>query len=113
MRLARPALLASLFALVLAMPGLSSTTASPPAGASAVEAEASACPDSIRMGGKRFAFYKHRVTCTGARTAVRELYASYGRRGTPRGFRCGSKTRFRKSGGCRNRARTRFFGYSR
>ena len=112
MKLIRHALLVSLAGLALAVPGLDVSSAAPAAERASVKATASACPGSIRMGGKRFAFYKHRVTCTGARRSVRLLYETRGRRGTPRGFKCRSLSRFRKTGGCRNSTRTRYFGFS-
>ena len=112
MKLARLALLASLLSLALAMPALTATPAAPTSSRASVDAKASACPGSIGMGGKRFGTYRHRVTCTGSRTAIRRLFASYGRRGTPRGFKCRSQSRFRKTGGCTNRSGTRYFGYS-
>ena len=113
MKLLRLALIVALLSLVPALSGLSETAAAPTAGSASVKAHSSACPGSIWMGGKRFAVYRKRVTCTGARTAIRALYASYGRRGTPRGFKCRSLTRFRRSGGCINRTKTRNFTYSR
>lgn len=113
MKLARLALVAALLSVALAMPALTATAAAPTSSPASVEAKASACPGSIRLGTRRFAFYRHRVTCAGARRAVARLYASYGRRGTPRGFRCRSKSRFRKTGGCTNPTKTRYFGFSR
>ena len=113
MKLVRIALTAALLSLALAVPGLGSSAAAPPAATASVKATASACPGTIRLGGKRFAFYKHRVTCLGARRAVRRLYETYGRRGTPRGFKCRSRSRFRKTGGCRTSSGSRYFGYSR
>ena len=74
---------------------------------------ASACPSSIRLGSRRYAYFQRRVNCENARRAVRRLYASYGRRGRPRGFRCRSRTRFRRNGACRNSTGTRYFGFSR
>jgi len=101
-----------LLSLLLALT-TSPLTASAGAPAAAPEARASACPDSIRLGGKRYAFYERRVSCANARRAVRRLYDSYGKRGRPRGFRCQSRSRFRKTGGCTNSRRTRYFGFSR
>jgi len=112
MKLARLTLLASLLSLVLVMPSLTATAAAPTSGGASVEARASACAGSIRMGGKRFGTYRRRVTCRGSRAAIRELFASHGRRGTPRGFRCRSQSGFQKTGGCTNRSRTRYFGFS-
>lgn len=112
MKLARLALLASLLSLAPAVPALTATAAAPASSRASVDAKASACPGSIRLGGRRFGTYRHRMTCTGARTAIRQLYASYGRRGTPRGFKCRSESRFRKTGGCTTRGGTRYFGYS-
>lgn len=76
-------------------------------------ATASACPSTIRLGNRRFAFYKRgRVDCTRARRAVRRLWETYGRAGRPRGFRCRSTNRFRRSGSCRASS-TRYFLYNR
>jgi hypothetical protein len=97
----------------MALPALTATAAAPTTASASVKATASACPSTIRMGGKRFAFYRHRVTCRGGRTAVRRLYASRGHSGTPRGFKCRSASRFRKNAGCVNRTKSRYFGYSR
>ena len=114
MTLVRLALLTSLICAALAMPALTATAAAPSSSGTSVEARASACPGSITMGGKRFSTWKYRVTCAGQRRAIRALYSSYGRRGTPRGFRCASRSRFRKTGGCRSRSGPRrYFGYSR
>ena len=97
----------------LALPALTATAAAPTGSGSSPQAQASACGSVIHLGGKRFAFFRHRVTCDGARTALRRLYASRGKRGTPRGFKCGSASGFRKNAGCRTRGNKRFFGYSR
>jgi len=113
MESARLLLLAALLSLTLAVTASSATAAAPTSSRPSAEAKASACPTSIRLGGKRFAFYRRGVTYKGARTAIRRLYASYGRRGTPRGFKCRSRSRFRKTGGCATRGTTRYFGFSR
>jgi hypothetical protein len=114
MKLVRLALLTSLICATLAVAFLTPTAAAPTSSATSVEAKASACPGSITMGGKRFATWKYRVTCTGQRRAIRTLYSTYGRRGTPRGFKCASRSRFRKTGGCRSKSGPRrYFGYSR
>lgn len=118
MKLARIALTVSLLSVALAMPGLTATAAAPSgatasAATASVKATASACTGVIHLGGKRFAFFRRRVTCDGARRALRRLYATYGRRGTPRGFKCRSRSRFRKSGGCRTSTGSRYFGFSR
>jgi hypothetical protein len=86
---------------------------SPASSAAASEVRASACPTTIRLGSRRYAYFQRRVNCENARRAVRRLYASYGRRGRPRGFRCRSRTRFRRNGACRNSTGTRYFGFSR
>jgi len=112
MKTLRLTLLTAVLSVVLAMPALTATAAAPGPTRASVPAKAAACPGSIRLGGKRFGTYRHRVTCAGARRAIMELYASYGRRGTPRGFRCRSQSRFRKTGGCTTRGGARFFGYS-
>ena len=112
MKTIRLALLASLLSLALALPALTATAAAPASVRGSVQAKAAACPGSIRLGGQRFGTYRHRVTCTGARRAIRELYDSYGRRGTPRGFRCRSQSKFRKTGGCTTRGGARYFGFS-
>ena len=112
-KLLRLAVLVAVIGGSLAAASLTAGAATPRASAASVEARTAACPGSIRMGGRRFAFYRHRVTCDGARTAVRRLYASYGRRGTPRGFKCRSRSRFRKTGGCVNRTGSRYFGFNR
>jgi hypothetical protein len=108
----RLALLAAVLSLALAMPALTATAAAPTSGRASVQAKAAACPGSIYLGGKRFGTYRHRVTCAGARRAIRDLYASYGRRGTPRGFKCRSQSKFRKTGGCTTRGGARYFGFS-
>lgn len=114
MTLVRLALLTSMICAALALPALTATAAAPTSSGASIQARAAACPGSITMGGKRFSTYKYRVTCAGARRAMRALYASYGRRGTPRGFRCASRSKFRKSGGCRSKSSPRrLFGYSR
>ncbi|MGI8946305.1 MAG: hypothetical protein ACR2GL_08725 [Thermoleophilaceae bacterium] len=83
-------------------------------GARAPLASAAArCRGSIRLGGRRYAFWRHRVRCGAARRAVRRLFASRGRRGSPRGFRCRSRSRFRKTGACSTRGLGRYFGFSR
>lgn len=112
MKLARIALTVSLLGAALALPGLTGTAAAPSTASASVKATASACPGTIRLGGKRFAFYRKRVTCRGSRTAVRRLYETRGRRGTPRGFKCRSRSRFRRAGGCKNSTNTRYFGFS-
>lgn len=97
----------------LALPALTATAAAPTASGSSVHAQASACGSVIHLGGKRFAFFRHRVTCTGARDALRRLYATRGKHGTPQGFKCRSASGFRKNAGCRTRSGRRYFGYSR
>lgn len=104
MTLARCTLLACLLCLALAAPAAAPASRGP-------EAHLSACPDSIRLGNRTFAYYQHRVNCTRARRAVRRLYATYGREGRPRGFRCRSRNRFRRSGACRSGSR--YFLFSR
>lgn len=82
------------------------------ASGAAPTALASACPTTIRLGGRRYAYYQRgRVNCRRARDAVRRLWETYGRRGRPRGYRCGSDTRFRRNGICR-KTRTTYFGYN-
>lgn len=113
MTLRRFAVLASLLCLATAAP----TVAAPAGPASkakvAPKAQAAACPDSIRLGGQRYAYYQQRVNCRRARRAVKRLYASRGGRGRPRGFRCRSESSFRSNGGCVTPNRKRYFGYSR
>jgi hypothetical protein len=113
MKLVRIALVVSLLAVALAIPGLTATAAPPSAATASVKATASsACTGVIHLGGKRFAFFRRRVTCDGARRALRRLYETRGRRGTPRGFRCRSRSRFRRAGACRNSTGSRYFGFS-
>ena len=115
MTLFRRSLIALTLCLALAVPmAVSAETASGPTAstASAPKAGASACPTTIRLGNRRFAYFQRRVNCTRARRAVRRLYASYGRRGRPRGFRCRSDTRFRRNGACR-KSRSVYFLYNR
>jgi len=104
------------FCLLLGLLCLAATASPLTASAGAPEpspkATASACPGSITLGGKRYAYFQRRVNCANARRAVRRLYASYGERGRPRGFKCRSRTRFRKNGACSS-SRTRYFGFSR
>ena len=114
MTLFRCTLVTLILCLALAVPaaGPVDRTAAPEASAAAPEARASGCPSTIRLGNRRFAYFQRRVNCTRARRAVRRLYATYGRAGRPRGFRCRSPNRFRRSGSCRA-SRTRYFGFSR
>ena len=79
--------------------------------AAAPQAVASACPSTIRLGNRRYAYFQRGVNCTRARRAVRRLYSTYGRQGRPRGFRCRSVTRFRRNGACRRSSRA-YFGYN-
>ncbi len=112
----RLAVLASLMCVAMVAPTMApadpapSTTAAADTGPIAM---AAACPDAIRLGGRRYAYYQHRVNCRRARRAVRRLYATRGREGTPRGFRCKSTSGFRRAGGCVNASRSRYFGFSR
>ena len=114
MTLARCALLALTFCLALAVPAAvpADRAAAPEASAAAPEARATGCPTTIRLGNRRFAYFQRRVNCTRARRAVRRLYATYGREGRPRGFRCRSPNRWRRYGSCRA-SRTRYFGIAR
>ena len=108
---------ASLLCLAMVAPTVAPADPAPRAAAApanpAPVAQAAACPGAIRMGGRRYAYYQRRVNCKRARRAVRRLFATRGRAGAPRGFRCRSQSNFRKSGGCANRSRTRYFGFSR
>ncbi len=115
MTLFRRTLVALALCLALAAPAAAPAgpAAAPEVSAAAPEAKASACPSTIRLGNRRFAYFQRRVNCANARRAVRRLYASYGRRGEPRGFNCRSRTRFRRNGACRNSRGTRYFGFSR
>ena len=114
MTLFRCTLVTLTLCLALAVPAAvpADRAATPEASGTAPEARASACPTTIRLGNRRFAYFQRRVNCTRARRAVRRLYASYGRRGEPRGFRCRSPNRFRRYGSCRA-SRTRYFGFAR
>ena len=115
MTLFRRALIALTLCLALAVPVTAPADPAPGPEASAAaapKAGASACPTTIRLGNRRFAYFQRRVNCTRARRAVRRLYASYGRRGRPRGFRCRSDTRFRRNGACR-KSRSVYFLYNR
>ncbi len=100
-------------ALAVATAAPAGGDAGPVASAAASEVSASGCPTTIRLGTRRYAYFQRRVNCANARRAVRRLYASYGRRGRPRGFRCRSRTRFRRNGACRNSTGSRYFGFSR
>ncbi len=114
MTLSRCTFVALTLCLVLAAPTTAPTDRAAAAQASAAspEATASACPTTIRLGNRRFAYYQRRVNCRRARRAVRRLYATYGREGRPRGFRCRSPNRFRRYGSCR-RSRSVYFGFNR
>lgn len=112
MKLARIALTALALGVTLAVPGLTTPAAAPSAASASVNATASACTGVIHLGGKRFAFFRRRVTCDGARRALRRLYETRGRRGTPRGFKCRSRNMFRRAGACRNSTGSRYFGFS-
>ena len=115
MTLSRCTLVASTLCLALAVPavGPADRAAAPEASAASPEATASACPSTIRLGNRRFAYFQRgRVNCARARRAVRRLYATFGREGRPRGFRCRSDSRFRRNGSCRA-SRTRYFLYNR
>jgi hypothetical protein len=110
----RTLLLVAALSAALALPALAATGSASPAAGSSPQAQAAVrCTGVIHLGGKRFAMYKHRVTCDGARRALRTLYATRGRRGTPRGFKCRSASRFRKNAGCKSSSGRRYFGYSR
>ncbi|MDQ4048051.1 MAG: hypothetical protein M3131_01520, partial [Actinomycetota bacterium] len=113
--LSRCTLVALSLCLALAAPAAAPAdpAAAPEASAAAPEAKASACPSTIRLGNRRYAYFQRRVNCTRARRAVRRLYATYGRQGRPRGFRCRSRNRFRGNAGCRNSTGSRYFGFSR
>ena len=82
-----------------------------PANGSAGPARVAACPGSIRLGGEAFVFYRTRANCTRARRAVRRLFASRGKRGRPRGFRCESGSRYRRGAYCHTRGNYRVFGF--
>lgn len=116
MTLLRLALLGALICLAMVAPTVAPADSAPRTVAAAESgpiATAAACPDAIRLGGRRYAYYQHRVKCRRARRAVRRLYATRGRDGTPRGFRCRSQSGFRRTGGCVNSSRTRYFGFHR
>lgn len=114
MTLLRCSLVTLTLCLTVAVPTAFSAdrAAAPEASAAAPEARASGCPTTIRLGNRRYAYFQRRVNCTRARRAVRRLYATYGREGRPRGFRCRSPNRFRRYGSCRA-SRTRYFGFAR
>ena len=114
MTLSRCTLVTLTLCLALAAPAAVSADRAAAPDASAPEAGASACPTTIWLGGRRHAYFQRgRVNCTRARRAVRRLYATYGREGRPRGFRCRSTNRFRRSGGCSNSTNTRYFNFYR
>ena len=115
MTLFRCTLAALTLCLALAVPAAlpADRAVAPQSSAASPKATASACPSTIRLGNRRFAYFQRgRVNCTRARRAVRRLYATYGREGRPRGFRCRSDTRFRRNGACRA-SRTRYFLFNR
>lgn len=112
MKLVRHALTAAFVSLALAMTALAAAPSAPASSDRSVEATTSACPGSIRLGGARFAVFRHRVSCRVARRSIKRLYRSRGRKGVPRGFRCRSTNGFRRSAGCTNSSVTRYFGFA-
>lgn len=114
----RLAVVAALLCLGMTVPALAAgdlsgaTAGAAAAAAPAPTAESAACPGSIRLGGRAYAYYQQGVNCGRARRAVRRLYATRGREGAPRGFRCRSRSNFRRHGGCTTRNRKRYFGFS-
>ena len=75
-----------------------------------VEPAAAGRCDTIRLGGRTYAFYYGNVSCSSARRWIRDVHSSRGRH-RPRGYTCTSRSRYRREGHCATRTRSKYFGW--
>lgn len=87
-----------LLALMLAAALLLALAAAPSSSAPlrTPTAQANAC-GTVSYAGRTYIMYRNNVGCRFAKRAIRRLHST---RRAPRGWRCGSGTRYRTGGGC-------------